>query len=96
MQGFFIILFSITAGFTASGITANLYRLAGFTSETRVGRIFRGLILVIAGPSVILENAVRSRINKECSAMAFGLVACVVIYWSLGLGLFALQIATLM
>ena len=96
MQGLWLILFSITAGFTASGIVANLYRIAGFTSETRSGRFFRGLVLIIAGPSVILENAVQSRINRECSAAAFWMVACVVIYWSLGLGLFALQIAMLL
>ncbi len=96
MRGLLLILFAVTAGFTVSGITANLYRLAGFTTETRAGRIFRNLVLIVAGPSVILENAVRSRMNKECSALVFWLVASVVIYWSLGLGLFALQIAMLM
>ena len=96
MQGLLLIVFSVVAGFTASGIMANLYRIGGFTSETRVGQIFRGAVLIVAGPCVILENAIRGYFKKECSALAFWMVAFVVIYWSLGLGLFTLQIAMML
>jgi len=84
-------LIVITAGFTASGIVANLYRIAGFKPESRSGSIVRAAVLVFSGPSEIFESAMHARMTKAWSPLAFWLVAAAVSYWSLALGLLVLQ-----
>jgi hypothetical protein len=88
-----VALFAITAGFTASGIIANLYRLLFKKAESMGARIGYVAVMVIAGPSVLVDNAGRTWRKKECSAAAFWLAAAVASYWSLALGLFVLQLA---
>ncbi len=43
-------LIVITAGFTASGIAANLYRIAGFKPGGLSGNIVRAAVFVFSGP----------------------------------------------
>jgi hypothetical protein len=81
------VLIVLTAGFTASAIVANLYRIAGFTPETTSGHALRLAVLMIAGPSEIFETAVEARINGQWSALGFWLVIAAIGYWSLILGL---------
>jgi hypothetical protein len=80
------VLIVVTAGFTASAIVANLYRIAGFTPETTSGHVLRLAVLMIAGPSEIFETAIEGRINGRWSAVGFWLVISAVCYWSLILG----------
>jgi hypothetical protein len=87
-----LVLFAITAGFTFSGIAANLYRLSGVKAKSSAGRTLRFAVMTIAGPSVIFENAVRGRMAKTWAPGLFGLALVGVAYWSLGLGLFVLEI----
>ena len=94
MQALVQFLIVITAGFTASGIAANLYRIGGFTTNQVSGNIFRAVVLVFAGPNVIFETAVQARLNKTWSPLVFGLVTAAVCYWSLALGLFVLHVAS--
>jgi hypothetical protein len=77
MHGIWLALFAITTGFTASGIAANLYRLSGVSGETVNGRTLRMAVMVVAGPSVFFERAVKG----------------LMIYWSLAIGLFVLDVA---
>jgi hypothetical protein len=93
MHAFWLVLFSLTAGFTASGIVANLYRVCGFTTNTAGGRAFRAVILVLAGPNVLFESAMRGRLSDSWNPISFWLVTTVVLYWSFALGLLALEIA---
>jgi hypothetical protein len=93
MQSLVQFLIVITAGFTASGIAANLYKIGGFTTDHLSGNIFRAVVLVFAGPNVIFETAVQARINKTWGPLAFGLVTAAVSYWSLALGLLVLLVA---
>ena len=93
MQSFFLVLFAIAAGFTLSGIVANLYRICGFDPDSRNGTILRLLVLVVAGPIVIIEAAFRGRAKKEWTASCFWLVAAGMTYWSLALGLLVLDVA---
>jgi len=93
MQSLCLVLFSIAAGFTLSGIVANLYRVCGFKPETRNGAILRVIVLIVAGPTVIFEAAIRGRAKKEWTASFFWLVTAGLAYWSLALGLFVLEIA---
>jgi hypothetical protein len=86
-----VALFITTAGLTASGIVANLYRLAaGKTDPTRALYL---AVMVVAGPSVLLDNAAKARRKKECSHIAFWLAAALTLYWSLAIGLFVVSLA---
>jgi hypothetical protein len=88
-----IALFAMTAGFTASGIVANSYRLAfAKTPEGTVGQTAHLMVMVVAGPNVLFENAANSMRAKSCSAVAFWLASAVAGYWSFVLGLFLLNI----
>ena len=92
VHGLIIILFAIAIGFTASGITANIYRLIADKPESTRGKIIYAGVMVLAGPSVLFENAATSFRAKKCSGMAFWLAAAVAAYWSFALGLLVLNI----
>jgi hypothetical protein len=92
MQGLLIILFAIAIGFTASGITSNIYRLIAKKPESLGGRLVYAGVMVVAGPNVLFENAATSFKAKKCSGIAFWLAAAVAGYWSFVLGLFVLNI----
>ncbi|MBU6297461.1 MAG: hypothetical protein KGJ79_06005 [Alphaproteobacteria bacterium] len=87
-----IVMFAMTAGFTASGITANLYRLVADKPRTGAGKTAYIAVMVIAGPSVLFENAAKKVRQKSCSKVAFGLAAAVAGYWSFAIGLFVLNL----
>ena len=88
-----IALFAVGAGFTASGIIANLYRLlVGKKAEGTAAKVVYTAVMVFAGPCVLLENAAKSRRRRNCSEGAFWLIALVASYWSLALGLFVIEI----
>lgn len=88
-----VALFVMTAGLTASGIIANLYRLLVGKAEQAKGRALYLAVMVVAGPSVLFDNAARSRRKKECSNVAFLLAAAVSFYWSLAVGIFVVELA---
>lgn len=88
----FIAVFATLAGFTASGILANLYRLIAQKPVSAAGRVGYVAVMVIAGPNVLFENAAASFRAKDCSRFAFWLAASISAYWSFGLGLFVIQI----
>ena len=88
-----VIFFSIAAGFTASGIAANLYRLVADKPEGGVGKTVYITVMVVAGPSVLLGNAAKSFRKKGCSAYALWLAAAIAGYWSFAIGLFVLNIS---
>jgi len=90
LHGVLVILFAIATGFTASGIAANLYRLVASKPETTRGKIVYAGVMVLAGPSVLFENAATSFRAKKCSSLAFWMAAAVACYWSFALGLFVL------
>ncbi len=88
----FLIGFATLAGFTASGILANLYRLLARKPETTVGRVGYMAVMVVAGPNVLLQNAATSFRAKDCSSFAFWLATTISAYWSFALGLFIIQV----
>jgi hypothetical protein len=87
-----VVLFVTTAGFTASGIIANAYRLVAKKAEKPLARLVYLAVMVFAGPNVLFENAARSWRAKGCSTTAFWLAAAISGYWSFALGLFVVQI----
>lgn len=90
----YVALFSATAGFTASGIIANLYRLiVKKRADTSLSRIAYLIVMVVAGPTVLFENAAKAWRQKSCSGFAFWLAAAISGYWSFAIGLFVVQVA---
>lgn len=94
MHELWIVCFAVASGFTASGLIANAYRLCGFTALSAPGKVLRAAIMVVAGPSVIFESAMRGRNTREWKPLAFWLTLVGLAYWSLALGLFVLDMAT--
>jgi hypothetical protein len=92
MDSLWLVLFATTAGFTASGIVANLYRACGFATQSQTARIARAVVMIFAGPSVIFEMAIRGLFKKEWSRAFFWLVAAGLAYWSLALGLLVMDV----
>jgi hypothetical protein len=89
-----IFLYALTGGLALSGIIANIYRLlVPKKSETTSGRAAYYAVMVVAGPTVLLDNAARAWRTKSCSALAFWLAAAVSGYWSFIIGLFAMSLA---
>ena len=86
-----VVLFAMAAGFTASGIVANVYRLLGRKPESLSARMGYLAVMTVAGPSVLFDNAARSWRKKNCSAIAFWLAAAIAGYWSFALGLIVIQ-----
>jgi len=88
-----VVLFATTAGFTASGILANFYRLVARKPVDLAGRVAYVAVMVIAGPNVLLENAASSLRKKTCTRLAFWLAASISAYWSFAIGLFVLNLS---
>ena len=88
-----LVVFATLAGFTASGILANLYRLVAHKPATLGGRIGYVAVMVIAGPNVLFQNAASSFRANDCSTFAFWLAALIAAYWSFALGLIIIELA---
>mgnify|MGYP001552426805 FL=1 len=94
MHSAFVAFFATVAGFTASGIIANLYRLLVKKKPDTTGeRITYVAVMTLAGPSVLFDNAARAWRGKDCSAIAFWLAAAICGYWSFAVGLLVLQVS---
>ena len=87
-----VVLFATTGGLTASGIAANLYRLAAGKPKSKPQTAVYYAVMVVAGPSVLFENATRSFRTKACTAMAYAFAVAVSGYWSFALGLLILSL----
>lgn len=88
-----VALFALAAGFTASGIVANAYRVLATDKASSLGRAAYVAVMIFAGPNVLFENAAKAWRTKSCSASAFWIAAAVSGYWSLAIGLFVIQLA---
>jgi len=88
--------YAIAVGFTASGIAANLYLLAFGKAEGALKRTSHLLVMVVAGPNVILGKAAIAKRQRNCSTVLFWLLTLLTGYWSFVLGLFLLDLAVTM
>jgi hypothetical protein len=91
MNGLVVILFAIAVGFTASGITASIYKLVARKPSSLAEQIVYAGVMVLAGPNVLFGNAATWFKAKKCSGIAFWLAAAVAGYWSFAIGLFVLN-----
>jgi Family of unknown function (DUF6949) len=92
MHNLLVFLFAMTGGFAVSGIVANIYRLIA-PKPNGGGKIAYYVVMVIAGPSVLFDNAARSWRSRGCTAIAFWLAAAISAYWSFIIGLFGMSLA---
>jgi hypothetical protein len=89
-----MLLFSLAAGLTVSGIVANLYRLLAHKPESRPEKLVYFAVITLAGPSVLFNNATRSFRGKACSAAAYLFTVTLTGYWSFALGAIILSFFT--
>jgi uncharacterized protein DUF6949 len=88
-----VLLFAVTSGLTLSGIIANIYRILARKPEGQGQTILYYGVMVLAGASVLLENATRTYRKKDCSAPAYGFAIAIVGYWCFIMGLGILTVA---
>lgn len=93
LRDLMVLLFAVTCGLTLSGITANIYRILARKPESRSETLLYYGVMVLAGASVLLENATRTYRKKDCSAPAYGFAIAIVGYWCFIMGLFVLTVA---
>jgi hypothetical protein len=92
MRDFLLVMFAIGAGLTLSGIVANLYRLmASKPKSDGETWIYYG-VMVLAGPSVLFDNATRSFRKKECTGWALAFALLLAVYWAMVLGAILLEV----
>jgi hypothetical protein len=96
LRDFIVLLFAVAGGLTLSGIVANLYRILGRKPDGRALTLFYYLVMVVAGPSVLFENATRSYRAKDCSRLAYGFAVTLAGYWAFALGLLILSLRQLL
>lgn len=87
MRPIVIALFAVAGGLTLSGIVANFYRLVAKKPQSRLATIAYYAVMLLAGPSVLVENSTRSFRRKECSGFAYGFAVSLAGYWAFLLGL---------
>ena len=89
-----ILLFSFAGGLALSGIVANLYRiLARKPTGSAAAAACHYAIMVVAGPSILFENATRSFRTKACSGASYGFAVAIAAYWALLLGMILVELA---
>lgn len=91
MRHFILMLFALAAGLTLSGIAANLYRLLARKPQSRIATWIYYAVMVLAGPSVLVENSTRSFRRKECTRFAYGFAMGLAGYWAFMLGLVVIE-----
>jgi len=82
-----LVVLATLAGFTASGILANIYRIIAKKPEGVVGRVSYFIVMTVAGPNVMFENAATALRAKKSSAIAFWFTVALTSYWSFTIGL---------
>jgi hypothetical protein len=92
MRHLLLLLFSFAGGLTLSGIVANLYRLLAKKPQGRAATCAHYAVMLLAGPSVLLDNATRSFHKKECTRSAYSFALGLAAYWSFMLGIVLVDI----
>jgi hypothetical protein len=87
MRHFMLLMFSVAGGLTLSGIVANFYRLIARKPEGLLATWAYYFVMLLAGPSVLVENSTRSFRKKECSGFAYGFAVSLATYWAFMIGM---------
>jgi hypothetical protein len=92
MRNLLLVLFTLAGGLTLSGIVANIYRLLATKPKTARETWIYYTVMVLAGPSVLFDNATRSFRKKECTRMAWMFALGLASYWAMVLGAILLEV----
>jgi hypothetical protein len=92
MRGFLLVMFTIAGGLTLSGIVANIYRLLAAKPKSNGETWVYYAVMVLAGPSVLFDNATRSFRKKECTGWAWMFALGLATYWAMVLGALLLAV----
>ena len=87
-----VFFFAVASGLTLSGIVANIYKLVVRTAKGLPETTLHWVIMALAGPSVLFENASQSVRAKKCSVAGYCFAIALSLYWSFAIGLFMLNI----
>jgi hypothetical protein len=93
MRTFLILLFSFAGGLALSGIVANLYRILARKPQSRAATMIHYAVMMLAGPSVLFENATRSFRARACSGVAYGFAVAIATYWAFVIGVVMVELA---
>ena len=92
MHDLIVFLFAVSGGITLSAIMANSYRLVAKKPQGKAGLVLHYAVMVVAGPSVLLENATRSYRKDDCSDFAYLIAVAVSGYWAFAIGVLLLTL----
>ncbi len=99
MSVFFVYVFAIATGFVAAGLMGSFYQLVTNRQMTfelfemnRIQLLFGIMILTLAGPAVIMRNAIRARLIERRPGHWLALSTAISAAWSLLSGVFILNI----
>ena len=93
LRDLIVLFFAIAAGLTLSGIIANIYLILARKPESKGETALYYAVMVLAGASVLLENATKTYRKKDCTAPAYGFAIALVGYWCFILGIGVLAVA---
>ena len=96
MPALLLLLFAMAGGLTLSGIVANLYRILARRPQSTVERLFYLGVMVLAGPSVLIDNATRSFRGQGCSRTAYAFALGLTGSWSFTLGYLVISLDMLL
>ena len=99
MPELLVLFMTIAVGFVAAGLVSSLYQATTqkqisfqMWEENTTGLAVGVLALVVAGPNVILRNALRAQVIEHRPPMWLGLSAMISSVWSFLVGLFILNL----
>jgi len=92
MHEYIVFFFAVSAGITASGLLASIYRLIAGEPKTKIGTVLHCAVMVIAGPVVLVSNSTKSYREKKCSKAAYALAIALSFYWSFITGVVILSV----
>lgn len=87
LRNILLVHFAFTGELFLSGIAANLYRVMAKKPKSTPARMTYCVAMIVAGASVLLENATRSFRTPACSPSAYGFALAIASYWVTALGI---------
>ena len=100
MGDLYVALFAGASGFVAAGILASFYQLVTATparfdmgSDRLMAGVFQIILLMFAGPVILMRNAIRGRLVEKRHPGWFAASAGIVLAWSMCSGVVVLQFA---
>jgi hypothetical protein len=99
MQSLAIYLYITAVGFVAAGVLSSFVQLVsgrplhfGIERSTLLGSIGAVVLRMLAGPAILMRNALRMLRDRSQPAIWFGLSAAIAAMWSLLSGAFLLDL----